>query len=65
MSVPYDTREHSEAPMSDTPNPKIEPEPSKVPALTADERLLHSLGYKQEFKREFTAFEVFGACLLL
>ncbi|KAF8527490.1 APC amino acid permease [Hysterangium stoloniferum] len=28
--------------------------------LTADEQLLHSLGYKQEFKREFTAFEVFG-----
>jgi hypothetical protein len=28
--------------------------------LTADEQLLHTLGYKQEFKREFTAFEVFG-----
>jgi hypothetical protein len=43
--------------MSD--NPKIEAD-ANVPALTADE-LLHSLGYKQEFKREFTAFEVFGA----
>ena len=28
--------------------------------LTADERLLASLGYKQEFKRSFTALEVFG-----
>ncbi|KAF8461313.1 amino acid/polyamine transporter I [Gautieria morchelliformis] len=44
--------------MSD--NSKIEAEANKVPALTADERLLHSLGYKQEFKREFTRFEVFG-----
>ncbi|KAF8526136.1 amino acid/polyamine transporter I [Gautieria morchelliformis] len=44
--------------MSD--NPKIEAEANKVPALTADEQLLHSLGYKQEFKREFTGFEVFG-----
>lgn len=30
------------------------------PALTTDEELLASLGYKQEFKREFTKFEVFG-----
>lgn len=26
----------------------------------ADEELLASLGYKQEFKRAFTPFEVFG-----
>jgi hypothetical protein len=26
----------------------------------ADEELLATLGYKQEFKREFTHFEVFG-----
>ncbi|KAF8582849.1 amino acid transporter [Ramaria rubella] len=32
----------------------------EIPALTADEELLRTLGYKQEFKREFTAFEVFG-----
>ena len=31
-----------------------------TPPRTADEELLHALGYKQEFKREFTAFEVFG-----
>jgi len=31
---------------------------------TADDELLHSLGYKQEFKREFTSFEVFGTGLL-
>ncbi|KAF8525176.1 amino acid/polyamine transporter I [Hysterangium stoloniferum] len=30
------------------------------PVRTADEALLHSLGYKQEFKREFSPFEVFG-----
>jgi hypothetical protein len=27
---------------------------------SADEELLASLGYKQEFKRTFTSFEVFG-----
>lgn len=32
----------------------------KTVPLTADEELLHALGYKQEFKREFTSFEVFG-----
>ncbi|KIJ50209.1 hypothetical protein M422DRAFT_224818 [Sphaerobolus stellatus SS14] len=30
------------------------------PERTTDEELLHTLGYKQEFKREFTSFEVFG-----
>ncbi|KAG6826546.1 hypothetical protein H0H92_015414 [Tricholoma furcatifolium] len=30
------------------------------PALTSDEELLASLGYKQEFQRTFTPFEVFG-----
>ncbi|KIJ54372.1 hypothetical protein M422DRAFT_153794, partial [Sphaerobolus stellatus SS14] len=35
-------------------------EEKQVQVLTADEELLQALGYKQEFKREFTAFEVFG-----
>lgn len=38
----------------------METKPNKLATVTADEELLRSLGYKQEFKREFTAFEVFG-----
>lgn len=38
----------------------FEAKPNKSTQLTADEELLQTLGYKQEFKREFTAFEVFG-----
>lgn len=29
-------------------------------SLNADEAFLSTLGYKQEFKREFTRFELFG-----
>ena len=53
-----DLLESLKATMSD--DLKTLAEPKKLPTLTADEQLLHSLGYKQEFKREFTAFEVFG-----
>lgn len=41
----------------------FEAKPNKSAQLTADEELLQTLGYKQEFKREFTAFEVFGTLL--
>jgi len=32
----------------------------KAPRPSTDDELLRTLGYKQEFRREFTAFEVFG-----
>ena len=53
-----DTLQSLKGSMSDDLKPVAEPK--KLPTLTADEQLLHSLGYKQEFKREFTAFEAFG-----
>ncbi|GJJ13305.1 hypothetical protein Clacol_007557 [Clathrus columnatus] len=46
--------------MSSEKNPTGSTTGKREQAHLADEKLLQTLGYKQEFRREFTAFEVFG-----
>lgn len=49
-------RQQSLLSSSDATNPKDNP-PQEA-TINADDALLAALGYKQEFKREFTALEV-------
>ncbi|GJJ13302.1 hypothetical protein Clacol_007554 [Clathrus columnatus] len=46
--------------MSSEKNLAVSTTGKREQAHLADEKLLQTLGYKQEFRREFTAFEVFG-----